>query len=110
MIPTNIEPTYNKVLIKMDRDDNSEKKVGSIIIPRTINPESPPPRAGTIVAVGPGRTTENGVNIPCCVGVGDRILLPRYATGVRFEDTDEAKTEYYVIPDVEIICKVKEDK
>ncbi len=33
---------------------------------------------GTVVAVGPGRTMENGQLRPVTVAVGDNVLLPEY--------------------------------
>ena len=70
----NIKPLGDKVLVKPD-DVSESKTSGGIIIPDTAKEK---PQKGKIVAVGPGRTDENGKIIKMNVKVGDKVLYSKY--------------------------------
>ena len=70
----NIKPLADKVLVKPD-DVSESKTAGGIIIPDTAKEK---PQKGKIVAVGPGRTDENGKIIKMNVKVGDKVLYSKY--------------------------------
>ena len=70
----NIKPLGDKVLVKPD-DVSESKTSGGIIIPDTAKEK---PQKGEIVAVGPGRTDENGKIIKVNVKVGDKVLCSKY--------------------------------
>lgn len=70
----NIKPLGDKVLVKPD-DVSESKTTGGIIIPDTAKEK---PQKGKIVAVGPGRTDENGKIIKLNVKVGDKVLYSKY--------------------------------
>jgi len=70
----NIKPLGDKVLVKPD-DVSESKTSGGIIIPDTAKEK---PQKGEIVAVGPGRTDENGKIIKVNVKVGDKVLYSKY--------------------------------
>jgi chaperonin GroES len=69
-----LKPLYDKVLVKPVED--TEQKVGSIYIPDTAKDK---PQQGEIVAVGPGRLTEDGKSIPMTVKVGDKVFYGKYS-------------------------------
>ena len=69
-----IKPLADKVLVKPD-DISESKSTGGIIIPDTAKEK---PQKGKIVAVGPGRTDENGKIIKMNVKVGDKVLYSKY--------------------------------
>jgi len=55
----------------------------------------------TVVAVGPGKTTDSGSLVAPSVKVGDRVLLPEYGgTKVTLEDK-----EYFLFRDSDIMGK-----
>jgi chaperonin GroES len=56
--------------------EEEEKTVGGIIIPDTAKEK---PQQAKVIAVGKGRTLENGQVIPLTVKEGDRILFGKYA-------------------------------
>lgn len=97
-----IKPTYNKVVVKIDPEIDKSK--GGIYIPHLAKAERRS-QIGNIVATGPGRITENGTCIPCCVSVGDRVMVTAYA-GVPIQIAEEI---YTVLPDVDIICVLPDD-
>jgi len=70
----NIKPLGDKVLVKPD-DVSESKTSGGIIIPDTAKEK---PQKGKIIAVGPGRTDENGKIIKVNVKVGDKVLYSKY--------------------------------
>jgi chaperonin GroES len=70
----NIRPLSDRVVIKPLQAE--ERTKGGIYIPDTAKER---PQQGEIVAVGPGRITEDGKKIPMEVKVGDRVLYGKYA-------------------------------
>ena len=56
-----------------------------IVLPDTVKER---PQEGTILAVGPGRTLDDGTKEPIEVSVGEKILFQKYA-GTEFKLDDE---------------------
>jgi chaperonin GroES len=69
-----IRPLQDRVIVK--RVEEEEKTKGGIIIPDTAKEK---PQEGEIIAVGPGKVTDDGKKIPMEVKVGDRILFGKYS-------------------------------
>ena len=67
-----LEPTHDRVLIEIVQP--RETTAGGIIIPE--NQRTPQPE-GVVIAIGPGRSLDNGTKTTACVTVGDRVLLPQ---------------------------------
>jgi chaperonin GroES len=81
---TNVRPLGDKVLLR--RLDAQEKSKGGIVIPDTAKEK---PREGRVVAVGKGRTTDDGAVVPFQVKKGDRVLFSSYAgTELKLEGQD----------------------
>lgn len=70
----NIKPLADRVVIKPIEQE--EVKHGSIYIPDTAKEK---PQEGTIVAVGPGKVTENGTKVAMEVKIGDKVLYGKYS-------------------------------
>jgi len=70
----NIKPLADRVVVKPA--EQTETKSGSIIIPDTAKEK---PQQGKIVAVGPGKISDNGAKIAMEVKVGDTILYGKYS-------------------------------
>jgi len=70
----NIRPLGDRILVK--RIQEEERTKGGIIIPDTAKEK---PQEGKVVAVGKGKTTEDGKLLPPDVKAGDRILFGKYA-------------------------------
>ncbi|RME00208.1 MAG: co-chaperone GroES [Calditrichaeota bacterium] len=80
----NIRPLADRVVIKPIEPE--EVKAGNIIIPDTAKEK---PMQGEVVAVGPGRVTDNGNKIDLEVKKGDRVLYGKYAgTEVTIDNED----------------------
>jgi chaperonin GroES len=69
-----IRPLHDRIIVK--RIEEEEKTKGGIIIPDTAKEK---PIEGKIIAVGKGRTTEDGKVVAMDVKVGDRVLFSKYA-------------------------------
>jgi len=79
-----IQPLGDRVLVKPV--EAKESKRGGIIIPDTAKEK---PQEGEIVAVGKGKTTEDGKTLPMDVKVGDRILYGKYSGNeIKLDDQD----------------------
>ncbi len=71
---TTLRPLHDRVLVK--RLQEQDEKRGSIIIPDTAKEK---PQEGKVIAVGTGRVTDDGQNLPLAVREGDRILFGKYS-------------------------------
>jgi len=69
-----LRPLRDRVLVK--RLEEAEVKKGGIIIPDTAKEK---PQEGEIIAVGPGKVTEDGKLQAMTVKVGDKILFGKYS-------------------------------
>jgi len=69
-----LRPLNDRVIVK--RLEEEEKTVGGIIIPDTAKEK---PQQARVIAVGKGRTLDNGQVIPLTVKEGDRVLFGKYA-------------------------------
>jgi len=79
-----IKPLSDRVLIQPLEEKEVSKS--GIIIPDTAKEK---PQEGEVVAVGPGKTTDDGKTIPLTVKVGDTVIYGKYAgTEIKFEGED----------------------
>jgi chaperonin GroES len=69
-----VRPLHDRILVK--REEESEEKVGGIIIPDTAKEK---PQRGKVVAAGNGKVTDDGKRTPLDVKTGDRILFGKYS-------------------------------
>ncbi len=69
-----VRPLGDRVLVQ--RLDSEEKTAGGIIIPDSAKEK---PQQGKIMAVGNGKTFENGSTKPLDVKVGDKVLFSKYS-------------------------------
>ena len=80
----NVQPLADRILVR--RIEEKETMRGGIIIPDTAKEK---PQEGEVVAVGPGRRTEEGTRIAMEVKKGDRILIGKYSgTDVKLDGTE----------------------
>jgi chaperonin GroES len=80
----NVRPLADRILIR--RIEEKETMRGGIIIPDTAKEK---PQEGEVVAVGPGRLTEDGKRIAMDVKKGDRVLMGKYSgTDVKIDGTE----------------------
>jgi chaperonin GroES len=70
----NIQPLQDRVLVKPL--ETGEMKKGGIIIPDTAKEK---PQEAEVIAIGPGRISDDGKLIPVNVKAGDKILYGKYS-------------------------------
>lgn len=69
-----IQPLGDRVVVK--RLEEEQKTRGGIIVPDTAKEK---PQQAEVVAVGPGRMSEEGKRIAPSVKKGDKILFGKYS-------------------------------
>jgi chaperonin GroES len=69
-----VKPLQDRILIK--RVEEESKTKGGIIIPDSAKEK---PQEGKVVAVGPGKVTDNGTRVVPEVKAGDTILFGKYS-------------------------------
>ena len=91
-----IEPLGDRVVIKPTPQEEVSK--GGIVLPDTAKEK---PQEGKIIAVGPGRLTEDGKRIAMEVKKGDKVIYSKYA-GTEFKLDDE---ELVIMREGDILAK-----
>jgi len=94
-VKTQIKPLGDRVVVKaMPREEVTR---GGIVLPDTAKEK---PQEGKVVAVGPGRVTEEGKRIPMEVQEGDTVIYAKYA-GSEIKLDDE---EYLILGEKDILA------
>jgi chaperonin GroES len=84
MAKINLKPLADRVIVKPAEPE--EKTKGGIILPDTAKEK---PIEGTIIAVGPGKVSEDGKAVKMEVKEGDKVLYGKYSgTEVTVEGED----------------------
>lgn len=78
-----LRPLHDRVIVK--RVEEERQSAGGIVIPDTAAEK---PSRGEVVAVGPGKTDENGKQQPMGVKTGDKVLFGKYS-GQEFKMDNE---------------------
>lgn len=79
-----IRPLQDRVIVERLAEEGKTK--GGIIIPDTAKEK---PMEGKIIAVGKGKTTEDGKLVKLDVKAGDKVLFSKYAgTEVKIDDKE----------------------
>ena len=91
------KPLGNRVVVEPQEGDE-QMSSGGIYIPDTAKEK---PQEGTVVAVGPGRLTDEGNRVPMDVAGGDTVVYSKYA-GTEYK---EGEIEYLVLRDDDILFK-----
>jgi len=91
-----LQPLGDRVVIKAIEREEVTK--GGIVLPDTAKEK---PQEGEVIAVGPGRLTEDGKRIAMEVKVGERIVYARYAgTEIRLDDE-----EFIILRESDILAR-----
>jgi len=80
----NIRPLYDRIVVK--RIEEQETMRGGIIIPDSAKEK---PQEGEVIAVGKGKSNDEGKTFPLDVKAGDRILFGKYSGTEITLDGDE---------------------
>ena len=96
-----LEPLGDRVVVKpIEREERTKS---GIVLPDTAKEK---PQEGKIVAVGPGKLSDDGKRIALDVKIGDSIIYAKYA-GTELKIDDE---ELVILRESDILAKRSEKK
>ncbi|MFQ6027079.1 MAG: co-chaperone GroES [Dehalococcoidia bacterium] len=90
-------PLGERIIIRPSEQE--EQTRGGIYLPDTAKEK---PQEGEVVAVGPGRTSDDGNKIPMELAVGDRVIYSKFA-GTEYKDGDD---EYLIMRESDVLAKI----
>ena len=97
-----VRPLGDRVVVRpVAETERGTKTKGGIFIPETIEKERS--EQGVVVAVGPGKLTDEGVRLPMSVVEGQTVLFTKYGP-------DEIKIEgkeYFILSESNILAIVE---
>ncbi|MDE2939025.1 MAG: co-chaperone GroES [Chloroflexota bacterium] len=93
----NFAPLGERIIIKPIEQEQTTR--GGIFLPDTAKEK---PQEGEVIAVGPGRATDEGSRIPMELSVGDRVIYSKFA-GTEYKDGDD---EYLIMRESDVLAKV----
>lgn len=91
-----IEPLGDRVVVRPTPKEEVSK--GGVILPDTVREK---PQEGEVVAVGPGRLSEEGTRIAMELKPGDKVIYAKYA-GTELKLDDE---ELIILRESDILAK-----
>jgi len=92
-----LQPLGDRVVVKAAEQESQTKS--GLYVPDTAKEK---PQEGSVLAVGPGRVTEDGKRVDMEVKVGDVVLYSKYAGQEITEDGEEL----LVLTERDILAKV----
>src|SRR5687768_266297 len=95
---TQIQPLADRVVVKALEE--TEQMRGGLYIPDTAKEK---PQQGEIVAVGPGKLTDEGKRVPPELKTGDRVLYGKYS-GTEVTVGDE---QYLILRESDVLAVIK---
>ena len=95
----NVRPLHDRIMV--ERIEEGEQKVGGIIIPDTAKEK---PQQGQVIAVGNGKSKDDGKRVPLDVKAGDTILFGKYSGQEIKIDGDE----YLIMREDEVLAVIDE--
>ncbi len=93
----NFTPLGERVVVKPTEQEETTK--GGIILPDTAKEK---PQEGQVVAVGPGRVSDDGSRIPMELAKGDKVIYSKFA-GTEYKDGDD---ELLIMRESDILAKI----
>ena len=96
-VKTAFTPLHDRILVR--RVEETETIRGGIIIPDSAKEK---PQEGEVIAVGKGKSNDEGKVFPLDVKAGDRVLFGKYSgTEIKIEDE-----ELLILREDEILAKL----
>ena len=91
------KPVGNRLVVEPVEGDEQVSS-GGIYIPDTAKEK---PQEGRVVAVGPGKMTDDGKRVPMEIEVGDTVVYSKYG-GTEYKEGD---IEYLVLREDDVLFK-----
>jgi chaperonin GroES len=81
---TKLHPLADRLVVKPIQKEEMTKS--GIIIPDTVKEK---PQEGEVIAVGPGKMTDEGKRIPMDLKVGDKVIYSKYGgSEIKIDDVE----------------------
>ena len=93
-----IKPLDDRIVV--EPLEAEQKTAGGIVLPDTAKEK---PQEGKVVAVGPGKTLENGERAALLVKKGDVVLYGKYSGS----DVRVGQTEYKIMREADVLARVE---
>lgn len=94
-----VRPLGDRVLVKPLHED--EATHAGIILPDTVSKEKA--EKGEVIAVGPGKMTDDGKVLPLAVKVGQKVLFKKYSP----DEIKVGKEELLIISESDILAIIE---
>ncbi len=91
-----LQPLADRLVVKPTEREEVTK--GGIVLPDTAKEK---PQEGEVLAVGPGRLSDDGKRIAMDVKVGDRVIYAKYG-GTEIKDNNE---ELIILEEKQVLAK-----
>nr|WP_281241531.1 co-chaperone GroES [Isobaculum melis] len=92
-----LKPLGDRIIIEVTKEQ--EQTSSGFVLPSSAQEKS---QTGTIIAVGEGRTLDNGTKLPVSVQVGETVLFESYAgTEVKYDGK-----EYLVLHEKDLVAVI----
>ncbi len=93
---TKLQPLGDRIIVKPTQREEITK--GGIVLPDTVQEK---PQEGKVIAVGPGKMTDDGKRIAMDIKVGDTVIYAKYG-GSEIKENDE---ELIILRESDILAK-----
>jgi len=93
-----LEPLGDRLVVKPI--ERGELTKSGIVLPDTAKEK---PQEGAVIAVGPGRVTDDGKRVPMSIKKGDTVLYSKFV-GNEFKEED---VELLILRESDILAKIE---
>ena len=97
----NLKPLGDRLVV--EHVEQADKSAGGVFLPDTAKEK---PQEGSVLAIGSGRTLDNGTKLAMDVKVGDKIIYSKYCGS---EIKIEGK-EYLIISEKDVLAVFSDSK
>ncbi|MBH0231538.1 co-chaperone GroES [Halobacillus yeomjeoni] len=93
-----LKPLGDRIVIELIEEEQTT--ASGIVLPDSAKEK---PQEGKVVAVGPGRVTDNGEKVALEVSEGDRVIYSKFAgTEVKYEGN-----EYLILRESDVLAVIQ---
>jgi chaperonin GroES len=97
----NLRPLGDRLVV--EHVEQADKSAGGVFLPDTAKEK---PQEGKVLAVGSGRTLDNGNKLAMDVKVGDRVIYSKYSgSEIKLDGTD-----YLIISEKDVLAVFTDSK
>ena len=98
-----LQPIADNVVLKIKDREREEVRQSGLIVMNQGTEQTLRMEIGEVVAVGEGRTLNNGTVLPLSIKAGQQVIYNKYA-GTQIMSGEE---KYLIVKETDILAKVK---